>query len=114
MISLFGKNKANINSISIPNQGWNLIKDDKAMKQWVNEESSIALSVNFFKDIPDLPTTQDVDALRHFYRNQIIAHNGGLIQVNLMELKGYKAIKTIFKFPQDPSGMAYLLSLIHI
>lgn len=111
MISLFGKNKASIKSVSFPDQGWKLITDGKAMKQWVNPESSIALSINFFRDFPDIPTTKDIDALRHYYRNQIVANNGGLIQVDIMEIKGFQAIKTIFKFPQEPSGTAYLSSI---
>jgi len=47
----------------------------------------------------------------YFYRDQIVVHNGGLIQVDLIELKTYSVIKTMFKIPQDPTGMTYLGSL---
>lgn len=111
MFSLFKKPKATINSISIPNFGWEQVKNDAEIQQWINPEQSIALSINFFDLKPDLPTATDVDLLRSFYRNQLVAHNGGLIETNLINLKTYSLIKTIFKIPQQPTGMTYLASL---
>ncbi len=111
MIKLFNRNKVNINSISIPNFGWNEDKNNRNIKQWINPEQTMALSVTFFDLKPDLPTISDIEKLRTFYRNQIIAYNGGLVEVNKLNLKGYHSIRTIFKFPQEPTGMTYLASL---
>lgn len=111
MFSLFKKPKATINSISIPNFGWEQVKNDAEIQQWINPEQSIALSINFFDLKPDLPTATNVDLLRNFYRDQLVAHNGGLIETNLISLKSYSLIKTIFKIPQQPTGMTYLASL---
>lgn len=111
MFSLFRKQNATINSISIPNFGWEQVKNDAEMQQWMNPNQSIALSINFFDLKPDLPTATKVDVLRGFYRDQIVAHNGGLIQTDLIDLKSYSVIKTIFKIPQKPTGMVYLASL---
>jgi len=111
MINFFDKRKANINSITIPDFGWTKEKDDDTIKHWVNPEQPVALSLNYFYSKPDIPNTKDINNLRDYYRNQIVQHNGGLIQVDMIKLKNQDAIKTIFKIPQQPSGMVYLASL---
>ncbi|BDD03895.1 hypothetical protein [Aureibacter tunicatorum] len=111
MINIFKRNKVNINSINIPDFGWARSVENKNIKQWINEEQTIALSLNFFDLKPDLPSIKDIKSLRDFYRNQIIEYNGGIIEVDLVEIKGFKIIKTIFKIPQEPTGMMYLGSL---
>jgi len=111
MFNLFNRNKATINSISIPDFGWIQDKNEEGIKLWMNPEQTRAISINFFNLKPDLPTIKDVTVLRDFYRNQISAHNGGIVQVDLVDLKGYTAVKTIFKIPQEPTGMTYLASL---
>ncbi|MBL4649440.1 MAG: hypothetical protein JKY03_06880 [Aureispira sp.] len=111
MFNFFKGKKATITSISIPDFGWEQVKNDSEMQQWINPAQSIALSVNFFDLKPDLPTAKDINTLRDYYRNQIVVPNGGLIQVDLIDLKKYRVIKTIFKIPQTPSGMTYLASL---
>lgn len=111
MFNFFKSKKASINSLSIPDFGWEQVKNDPEMKQWINPAQTIALSVHFFDQKPDLPTAKDIAILRAFYRNQIVVHDGGLIQANLINLKTYSVIKTIFKIPQKPTGMTYLGSL---
>ncbi|MCE7997156.1 MAG: hypothetical protein HEP71_34670 [Roseivirga sp.] len=111
MIHLLPGNRANIDSLSVPDFDWEQTRDEKDVKQWVNPEQTIALSTNFFKGKPDIPTTEDINALRAYYRGQIIGQKGGLIQTDLTEIKGHTIIKTIFKFPQSPSGTTYLSSL---
>ena len=111
MINFFRRNKANINSLRIPNFDWPLSKEDKGVKQWMNLEQTMALSLNFFNAKPDIPLMRDVDQLRAFYRDQIVQQNGGLLQVDTLDVKGYKLVKTIFKIPQEPTGISYLSSL---
>jgi hypothetical protein len=111
MFNFLKRKKATINSISIPDFGWEQVKKETEMQQWINPVQSIALSINFFDQKPDLPTVTDVGILRDYYRNQIVAHDGGLIQTDLIDLKTYSVIKTIFKIPQDPMGITYLASL---
>lgn len=111
MFNLFNRDKATINSVSIPDLGWIQDKDEDGIKLWMNPEQTRAISINFFALKPDLPTTKDITTLRDFFRNQISAHNGGIVQVDLVNLKGYDAVKTIFKIPQEPTGMTYLASL---
>lgn len=111
MINLLAGNRANIDSLSIPDFGWEQTRDEKGIRQWVNPEQTIALSTNFFKGKPDIPAIKDLNDLRTYYRNQVAAQKGGLIQVDLIEIKAHTVIKTIFKFPQTPSGSTYLSSL---
>ena len=111
MFNFFKGKKASINSISIPDFGWEQVKSEIEMQQWINPAQSIALSINFFDLKPDLPTAKNIGVLRDYYRAQIVVPNGGLIQADLMDLKTYPVIKTIFKIPQTPSGITYLASL---
>jgi len=110
MLHLFNKNKPTLDALKVPDFGWPLAREEKNFKQWVNEELVIGLSINFFSKKPDLPTIQDVRELQDFYRNILVENNlnGGLILVDIVDLKGYKAVKTIFKIPQEPSGMNYI------
>lgn len=113
MRHIFNKNKATIDHIKMPDFGWPVASEKKNFKQWVSKELVLGLSINFFTKKPDLPTIQDVGALQNFYREVLTQNNGngGLILTEIVDLKGYKAVKTIFKIPQEPTGINYLGSL---
>lgn len=111
MMNLFRKHKLHIDSISIPDFGWNNFNNDKNIKQWVNPEQSIVLSINFFDAIPDIPPTKNLDALRYYYRDQLSKQNGGIIQVDTGEIKEYKVVKTVFKVMIEEKKTIYLASL---
>lgn len=111
MLNIFKRKKSTINSITIPDFGWKKEKSTKTIIQWVNPEQTIFLSLNYFESEPDLPSLKKTALVRDFYRGQIIQHNGGLIEADLFELKNYQTIRTIFKIPQQPSGIVYLASL---
>lgn len=108
MFNLFNRTKATITSIQLPVNDWELDKDAKDVRTWYNPDRTMALSLHYFEVKPDLPTITDVAALREHYRNLITEANGGIIETNLMQLKGYNAVRTIFKVPQEPSGTTYL------
>lgn len=111
MIKLFKRNKTDINSISFPTFEWRIETNNKAVKYWINPEETMALTVNYFDLKPDLPSIKEIDTLRKFYRTQIAEANGGLIQVDLVKLAGKNAVQTLFKIPQEPTGVLYLASL---
>jgi hypothetical protein len=111
MLRFFRKRKADINAILIPDFGWPLEKSNSQIKQWINPDNSIALSINFFDLRPDIHSIKDIAGLRDFYRTLIAKRNGGLIQVDIINMKGHPTIKTIFKIPQEPTGITYLASL---
>lgn len=110
-MKLFNRKKANIDLIFIPNFEWLVQKGQKNVKVWINPEETVALSLHFFDLVPDLPSIKDVNILRDFYRENISQNSGALVKVDMIELKGFTTVKTIFKFPQDPTGMTYLASL---
>lgn len=112
MFGFFKKNKPTINALSFPTFGWDLVKDTPALKQWINPEQTQSLSINFFALPPDLPTIQKEDVLCDFFRQQIVAANGGIIQVDIAQKANCPYVKTIFKIPQQPKGITYVGSLI--
>jgi hypothetical protein len=111
MFDFFRQNKSSINSITIPSFGWDKEEETISKIEWINEDATISLLLNFFDIEPNIPTITDLKKIRDFYRNSISQVNGGLIEVDVIDLKGYKAIKTIFKVKQEPTGMIYLASL---
>lgn len=111
MFSFLEKNKATVKSIEIPDLGWRKVNESDSIIQWINPQETKAISINFFELAPDLPTITDLDALRLCYRQSIAAINGGLIAVDILKLKDIPAARTIFKTPQNPSGMTYIAAL---
>lgn len=110
MFSFF-KKTVTIKSIYIPDFGWNKIEENKSSMKWVNDEETTLLSLNFFSIKPDLPTIKEIDTLRSFYRKTISKIKGGLIEVDIVSINSIAAVKTIFKIPQEETGMIYLASL---
>jgi len=110
MISFF-KKKPTIHSIRMPDLGWDKTKDTDFILQWINPERTIAITINFFNLPPDYASIKNVDLLRQSSGKTIAANNGGLIELNLVETGGIPSVKTIFKFPQPPSGTTYYASL---
>lgn len=56
---------------------------------------------------PDLPSL-DVQELRRFYRGVITEAGGGLVTVDVIDVDGVPSVLTLFKFPQQPTGMTYV------
>jgi hypothetical protein len=111
MFTLFRRKIINISSVSISDFGWAKAKDDKSIIQWINPEQTIAISVNFFEKPPDIPTMKNIETLRSFYRHLISSVNGGLIELALSRKDTKPFLKTIYKLPQEASGMTYIASL---
>jgi len=109
MLSFF-KKKISVDSISIPELGWPREKEGNAVL-WLNPEGSIAVSINFFDQAPDIPTIKDINNLQAFYRDLIISVNGGVIEVELLKRQQFDLVRTIFKIPQPGRGMLYVGSL---
>lgn len=61
---------------------------------------------------PDLPTRKNLPALRAFYRQRMAADGGGIVAIEAAIVAGFSAVYTLFKYPQDPQGMAYVGALI--
>lgn len=100
-----------IQSVTIPNFGWNKVEENDSRIVWVNPEENALISLYFFNIPPDLPTIKDVNSLRDFYRQSIAASGGGLIEVSAFDLQNFPSVKTIFKVPQQEGGMTYLTAV---
>lgn len=104
-------NEITINSILLDLEGeWELRGNTESEKTWFNKFGD-KLSLNFFLKKPDLPEEiTDIHALRRMYREMITQANGGIVEVEKDYINSLLNIKTIFKFPQDPTGFAFLAS----
>ncbi|MBD8082616.1 hypothetical protein [Chryseobacterium caseinilyticum] len=113
MFNFFKKkeSKITINSISVPNFGWNKVEETSSRIVWVNPEESVLISLNFFDVPPDIPSAKNLDFLRKFYRNSIPEANGGIVEVSLLTINNVPSVKTIFKVPQPEGGMTYIASV---
>ena len=111
MFSLFKKPEVSIRSITIPHLGWEMIRNEPNIIQWADPQNPNVLSLNFFHKPPDLPSIKHIAELRKFYRTMVSGANGGILQVDLFRLGKIPIVKTLFKFPQQPSGIAYVASL---
>jgi len=111
MFKFLSKSKTSINSITFPNFGWKLNREEKGLRQWTNDDQSLVLSYNFFDDRPDIPTINNLPELRDYYRTMLAEIKGGIIQVDQIDLGENQVIKTVFKIPRKSGGMVYLASL---
>ena len=90
------------------NEEWELRENTESIKAWYNK-SGDKLSLNFFSLKPDLPEEiTNIQSLRDLYRGMITRANGALVEVEKDYFDSLLVIKTIFKFPQDPTGFTYL------
>ncbi|GAB5416877.1 MAG: hypothetical protein Crog4KO_17440 [Crocinitomicaceae bacterium] len=111
MFNLFNKPNPSISDIEIPSFDWNLTQDTAELKQWINADQTMAVSINFFNLKPDLPPLNEIKVVRDYYRKQLEHANGGLLQTDLIEINGFKVIKTLFKIQPDDASLTYLSSL---
>ncbi len=67
------------------------------------------LSINFFNFPPDITAKNDTDVeLQNNYRKIAYESGAAIIEVKKVKLGTFDSIKTIFKFPMQPHGMAYI------
>ncbi|WP_336958245.1 hypothetical protein [Chryseobacterium contaminans] len=105
------KNKVNLHSVTIPDQGWTKVSEDHEAIRWVNPQQSALIVLHFFDKEPDLPTAQDLDYLKKFYRNIAASTNGGIIETDIINIHNIPCVKNIIKIPQQETGMAYIASI---
>lgn len=103
----FKKAKPSIKSVYLPDWGWQEVPAEPNQRKLVKPDQSMVLNLFYFELEPDLPGL-DIDTMRKFFRERVAAHGGGLIEVEMTKLGEYPAVRTIFKFPIQPSGMIYL------
>ena len=67
------------------------------------------LSINFFNCPPDIYSKDDTELeIQNFYRKLSYESGGAIIEVKKIKIGSFDTIKTILKFPKQPSGMVYI------
>ncbi|MDY7227920.1 hypothetical protein [Hyalangium rubrum] len=91
--------------------GWTPKQHSESEAYWFNASGDL-LSLHFFSEPPDIPVPlEDLSGLRATYRKSMHEVGGGIVEVDTVPLAGLRAIRTVFKFPQQPKGMTYLATL---
>jgi hypothetical protein len=99
-----------IDRVRLDVNGWILREKNSDLKIWDSEVGDV-LSLNFFNKTPDIPVSlSNTTELRNFYRKNITDAGGGILKVEVIDIKGLAVIECLFKIPMQPSGMLYLAS----
>ena len=100
-----------IRSISFDTSDWMQLEATETCITWHNHRREV-LFLHYFPIRPDIPCSlNDLVTLRDSYRRGVNQSGGGLVSVNVVRVQGLLGTRTIFKFPQQPSGIAYVASL---
>lgn len=97
--------------IRLQTSGWTIEVEGPEYYAWTNGAGDV-MSLHFFDLRPDIPGPPDkILELRAFYREQVAAVGGALVEVVNANLAGVAAVRVVFKVPQEPTGMTYVGSL---
>lgn len=100
-----------MDSLVFDTSGLTFYMEDEGAWIWVSEDGD-AISLNHFREVPDLPSGPDSLAeLRGLYRESLTPAGLAIIEIDYIQVLGMICVWTVFKAPQEPSGMRYLGSL---
>jgi hypothetical protein len=86
-------------------------RGDPGPRHWVSPVGD-GVGLYHFALPPDIPASlDDLSALRRYYRARCDASQLGLIEVERVDLSGVRAIHTIIKAAQEPTGRTYVGSI---
>ena len=96
-----------ISSIRFDNSGWTLGRSEINERIWVDDHGD-ELQLYFLDGRSELRVnTNDIDDVRGLYRSIAQSKSGGIVEVDLKQLAGAQAARTIMKFPQNENGVRY-------
>ncbi|NES80681.1 MAG: hypothetical protein F6K10_04355 [Moorea sp. SIO2B7] len=111
----------NIDLVKFSGDGWTFKEEDSGIKVWFNSSGDIAslnlgdiASLNFFDIVPDLPSAvkqENITFFRNLYRHIVSTVNGGIVSVEIIDIKNIPSVEVILKIPQNPTGMSYIGSV---
>ena len=105
---------ASLQSLKFDRTGWILFQESESKLVFGNDakEPSDVLSVHYFPIPPDIVAPlNDIKTLRDSYRSGANQAGAGLISADILTAGGVPAVKTLLKFPQEPTGMTYVGSI---
>lgn len=101
-----------IESIKFDTSAWQKLEEAHDHIVWQNDADCAFITMHYFSVAPDIPCALDeIDVLRHSYRQGVSSAGGGLISLDVFELQKLDTVEIICKIPQEPSGMSYIASL---
>lgn len=110
---LFGPRRPTLTSLTcnVQSLGWLQHDEGSHHRTWLHPSLPAQLSLHFFALPPDLPSGLAPGRLRQHFRQVLQAQGGGLLEVTPEQLGPVPLVRTLFKFPQEPSGLSYLGAL---
>ncbi len=92
--------------------GWSPDAQSEDELRWTSAAGDV-LSLHLIAVPPEIPVRLEaLQELRAFYRKTTVDAGGGIVEVELVSAAGLRAVRTLCKFPQRPTGMAYIGSLV--
>lgn len=100
-----------LDSVTFDDTGLQAQGEQNGVRIW-HTPAGDGVGLYFFNLPPNIEADiSDLDAVRAFYRDSVTAAGLGLIEVETFQTDGCAAVRTIFKAPQQSSGMTYIGSL---
>ncbi len=101
-----------IDSISFDVHDFQLAEDQGGARIWQTPAGEIVF-LQYCGKPPDIKSSlQALDALRQEWRDLAVRSGGAIVEVETRTIDGCEAVHAILKMPQQPTGMAYLGSII--
>lgn len=101
----------NVSDLLLNSAYWSLEGSDGLTSTWRNSDGD-GLGVYHFDLPPDIGASLDnLDALRSYYRGMVVSVGGALVELDVAQVAGVRAVKACIKVPQPESGMMYIASL---
>ena len=98
-------------SVSFDDTGWNPQGEMDGARVWWNSVGD-GIGLYYFAMPPDIKADLgSINDVRKFYRNSSATRGLGIIEVETPQVDGCLAVRTVFKSPQQPTGMTYIGSI---
>ncbi len=81
--------------------------DREGARVWRTDSGDI-VELHYFPLPPDIPSLTSIHELRDRYREMAVSAGHGIIEVDTLTIDDCVAVRTIFKVPQEPTGMGYI------
>jgi hypothetical protein len=100
-----------VNLDELDKHGWKLREKSSHAKVWDISFGDVLL-LEFRNKRPVMPFLSQTIELRNYFRKNVIESGGGILKVEVIELKGLSAVDCLFKIPMKPTGMLCVGSLV--
>src|SRR6185436_4309139 len=100
-----------LDSVAFDTTGYELQADRDGVRVWWTPQGD-GLGLFYYPIPPDIGASLDsIGDLRQFYRRRARSAGLGVLEIELIRVGEYEAVRTLFKMPQQPAGRTYVGSL---